>query len=655
MIFKYFCCKRCYSVKYKKKNRGSFFFEIGEVLESLNFFSFGDYKFFEFFSYKKQRKMLKSYYQRVESVVYENVIKTNALIPNDFFDVRQETTPKASTFLLYLTSGIGYAIGFAIFITLMVSESKNFITETTIQTKDISDGTYTCSMASVVSKSVTYSSTDTFNSVAAFSQINELKTDCLANLQGICENQQNYVFVPSGQATLKEFDYYPNSVFNGILYVYQSTPREAIRFDLRNGLTEVTTNPPFGGGPIASSKTDGYYYSSSERCIYSFNSKKSIGCLDPSLALNVTAGVINDDQGNVYFKYYFDSSPYADNDIVLIIQTLSGSKIVQYTFRDGAGYDDISFLRYISNNEWELFIIHEKQIRISSSNSPNTFTGEFDFDTYPDVLGVTSKGKKVIYYMEDTHTVFSLIVPSKTITKLFSIPDAGPIYDINEVLLIDEDGIFWTVRNGEEKTIIHLYLYNITTNVTIEFFPSRDGSRIGWFACNNRVTHVLPLDPNSLQSYCENNGIMWTYTMNSGLTGLLSNEQTKTIIKQEADEICPDVISSICSTVGNLPPYICTKNVYPSFSLVLSSAFANTNALLTTLFLIFGILLPKLNDWMSSEEKRKVVPELVVPDLVEVNKLDTPHDDEELHDLEGSFKSEASLNSAEFAEIISKY
>lgn len=95
-------------------------------------------------------------------------------------------------------------MGLSVFIALYVTQSKQFTTETVIEitgtfiilrnheygfvdhfihfySTDISDSTWSCSMASIVDKDVTINSSETLGVEFWLSQVNELGSECTAN------------------------------------------------------------------------------------------------------------------------------------------------------------------------------------------------------------------------------------------------------------------------------------------------------------------------------------------------------------------------------------------------------------------------------------------------------------------------------------------
>jgi hypothetical protein len=64
-----------------------------------------------------------------------------------------------------------------------------------------------------------------------------------------------------------------------------------------------------------------------------------------------------------------------------------------------------------------------------------------------------------------------------------------------------------------------------------------------------------------------------------------------------APPYCPALYGEVCSRVGDLPPYSCSRKVYPTVFTVLGTAFANATFLLSVLCFIFGLVLTRMAKW----------------------------------------------------------
>ena len=72
------------------------------------------------------------------------------LMPADFYEVKQEVTPKAPPKAMWTMAAVIYLPTFVVFLALVVQGTGDTSTQTKITTKDISDGEWDCSMISKV-------------------------------------------------------------------------------------------------------------------------------------------------------------------------------------------------------------------------------------------------------------------------------------------------------------------------------------------------------------------------------------------------------------------------------------------------------------------------------------------------------------------------
>ena len=160
-------------------------------------------------------------------------------------------------------------------------------------------------------------------------------------------------------------------------------------------------------------------------------------------------------------------------------------------------------------------------------------------------------------------------------------------------------GVLFTAWCGSSYSL-KFAAYNVSSNTTDYLTYGWQNTAAGFFQCEAETLDVLPSKTNIdnvLGSFCPNNGIVWSTTLSSPLYFFPSYAEA--YVQSPAAEQCPASLDSICTTVGALPPYICSKKIYSPFFATLSTALANTQTLLTILFLVFGFLLPKISGWFG--------------------------------------------------------
>lgn len=58
---------------------------------------------------------------------------------------------------------------------------------------------------------------------------------------------------------------------------------------------------------------------------------------------------------------------------------------------------------------------------------------------------------------------------------------------------------------------------------------------------------------------------------------------------------CPALYSPVCAEVGDLPPYQCSRKVYPTFFTKVGTAYANTSFFLSMVLFVFAYVLTRLS------------------------------------------------------------
>lgn len=57
---------------------------------------------------------------------------------------------------------------------------------------------------------------------------------------------------------------------------------------------------------------------------------------------------------------------------------------------------------------------------------------------------------------------------------------------------------------------------------------------------------------------------------------------------------CRAIYNQVCKKVANLPPYSCSKKVYPTFFTIVGTAYANTMFMLSILIFVFSLSLTRM-------------------------------------------------------------
>ena len=167
---------------------------------------------------------------------------------------------------------------------------------------------------------------------------------------------------------------------------------------------------------------------------------------------------------------------------------------------------------------------------------------------------------------------------------------SAPYYDP----VVTSTGVLFTAGCSGSYDGSNIALYNFSSNTTDYLTYGWENTHAGFFQCEAETLDVLPTDAYKMSPFCSNNGIAW-------YTGLISPlyffpSYAEAYVQSLAVEQCPVSLDTICTTIGNLPPYICSKKDYLPFFTMLSTALANAQSLLTILCFVFGLLLPRISE-----------------------------------------------------------
>ena len=146
------------------------------------------------------------------------LVKLKSIVPLQLFSVKSTSKPKADINLLVFITLVAYGIGLGTFVAIYVTQRHSYTTETSIETSDISNNEWTCSMASVVTQSITINSSEPIEAYNLMS-INELKGDCINTLYGLnpCGNISSILLSPGTTSTDYFLSFYSTSAVSSLV------------------------------------------------------------------------------------------------------------------------------------------------------------------------------------------------------------------------------------------------------------------------------------------------------------------------------------------------------------------------------------------------------------------------------------------------------
>lgn len=541
------------------------------------------------------------------------------LIPLEFYYLKSLARPKAVPNILRVFTVSVMSVGFAVFIALYITESSQFTTETSIEVSDISDSEWSCSMASVVTQSVSISSSVEFDQFYYLMNINELKDDCIAALSeadpcgvekamqfvlGTVSNPDNLYLISVAPVVgdivyftttdlkygMKPYRYDLNSgiLYPGKVYAYLNnefdvdTSACSVAMD-RNGEGFFVGYFPFADsyGIVTLMGSPVMYCYSCDSMLLTNDNFQNVYCLE---TYNVSGVLVNQ-------LYYYEYIPDEINSLTSLLymnQSLDFGIIVNiavYCTNNTVAPPDIDslYIYYlltvdsieVDDNYGGLFVYHngESKLLLSANEYEVAFlqVSSLENKVFVTVLDQSTKGELISVNADGYVKVYSEVSQNWVNSFIIVENETNVIFDVGD--------------NGE-------WLQQSLTNVS-EFSPFLAGfgnSLVGWFVCNSTLMYSN-LPTNVYSSICLENGLSWEIEFMKG-SYFATEKQFEQIAKNLAARQCnTTVYETICERVGSLPPYICTRSVYLPFFTVLGSAVANAHLLTVILFICVSVVL----------------------------------------------------------------
>jgi hypothetical protein len=601
---------------------------------------------------------------KLKSGFYNTFIKSNALLPNEFFDIRDERVLKTKNMpLVYGLTGLVYAITAAIFIALFVTQSQSYTLETTVTTYDKTNdpqetghSSYTCNMASFVTKTVALKTEGTstkFTSEVHLSAINELYPQCVADMKAAdpCSSPANFLFSPAGldQSSLGDIVLSPsmdrgsvsvsgnNQFFYGV-YRHQKAETPVDRpfsYNLLTGdiLFGEELNVDQVSKYVVVDKSGNPYFLDFIGRLVSFTPEFDV--LDESFLRTSSSDqveILNDNNYDIYYiklvsdqstktGYHHQYHRLADKYEININSTRTSPTAFAIRNQNSQNKDDINFYfdyyyydyAVPPNGPFRGFTVYNhlsKEYKDNYGAPCKAFKtgdpydiGKPQVDLAENFLYCVNEGYEIVQFDLRANKIVHWVAPEKNSYQIFSFS------------VVNNDFLLISIQNKVLNTYA-LGFYNHTAlslskNVTQSIKPRQlmdqylytgfTGSTAGFFTCKSKIMPEFTESPSLLYKVCPANGILWDLSITKAAK-LLSVAQAKTLFINDALEYCRknDVVQSVCNEVKTLPPYICTRKVYSSIFTVLSTAIANSATVLGFLLLLFGAFIGKFSDFADS-------------------------------------------------------
>jgi hypothetical protein len=599
-----------------------------------------------------QTSEMSSKISKMKSGFYNTFIKSNALLPNEFFDIRDDRVLKTKNMpLVYGLTSLIYGITAAVFIALFVTQSQSYNIETSITTKDKSNdprdpgrGSYTCSMASVVTKTVTLGTTAQFTSDIHLSAINELYPQCVADMKKAdpCSSPANFLFNADGLVQWTgDTVMSPSAGREGFVSVSGSgqffyglylNPNDFAPISRPFKYNLITGDIQFDASHateyvVTDKKGNAYFLDKSTHCLVSFTPEfKESDCS----FTNKDPVVLNDNNHDIYYitlsfntnELSFQQQYHRVEDETEI-SILSQSAATAFAIRNqnSKNKDDINFYfdYYTTSQETPQrgVTVYNHFTKISQNLITFCRVPVTDAEPYDVGKPQVDPSGNFLYCVSDNYDLiqFDLLVgeqlhilsPEKSSVQVFSFSIMNK--DLVLISLHDKDQNNYRLA-VYNQTAVHSQIHE--TNLTIirqktflkidqYLYTGFTGSHVGFFTCGSRIMPEFKESSSLLYKYCPANGIFWDMSVTKS-SKLLTKANARTGFVTDAQAYClaNSTVETACGEVKDLPPYICSRNVYLPIFTVLSTAIANSATVLGFLLLIFGAFIGKFSDFADT-------------------------------------------------------
>ena len=605
-----------------------------------------------------------------EKVTYlsseESQSSSTLLLPEEFFAIRQYVPGKAPPKVLYPLALIVYVVAMLMFLYIFWLESNSSTTETQFSAIDYSDSTWTCSMASIVSKSVDYIANEELTTSYATSydivNINGLQTSCASLLSNLdpCSMKNASVTLNSttgysiGGWMASVTPYTDGSTYIGI--IKDDSDFQVMSYNRNTGdftqvLTTFTDSSLFGPRSACTinyltSLALTYHptqllYAQMSGWIYWIPMTHSMSLihidgLDHSGPNNYfIAYITNDNHHSIYalsINSTVGASPFTYNVLRLVLKnettatysSLFSTKNIIYSFtvyhNETTNVTDVYYSACSGVYHWSkgvtTFIVDiptdygTSQDTVNNNNFVN-----IQYNPYLNQLYLTSLNYPAVVDLNSPNIVFQPI-PALLTTSLSCGAYGGNVAVFPDNILMFTCDSISSYPGSAYKSIDQLIYMDIKNyNITIIEAAYLD-SEVGWFMCDNTMLSTAPSSLASEQSVCSLNGLAWKmeYTGNVKYLPPIQAEEYFVSIAKDACN-ASQLYPAITTTLSILPPYSCTRNIPTSFISSITTAIADAQLFTTIILLILGIVLSQLPDkkpkTASSQPKQKGIHKII--------------------------------------------
>jgi len=528
-----------------------------------------------------------------------------AVMPVDFFQVKRGK-PRGSIVMVGIFTVFILLATLVTFVILAYDGSKHVSTVSEVKTEDLTgiDGWQTCTMISKVNDEYALSTNSSFILV----NVMESKVECTSSLAAASPCTSDYVqllgydssFTNSYWDNGMAIDHSsgniwgPDSLSDGSsLYVYKPSIGAAVLENMES--TSITTSP-----------TSAIDIDSTGRVVTAYYGSNGIHYYDPSsgaesfIGLSVQPIRVAIDSSDVV---WFSCQNYtlAKNWYSMIYKydpSTNSEELVASFSNYTTGRNTIIDLMSIgpSGGIWGVITIDYTLYNIfkyDTSSDETTISIVANVTIYGRPTGFTMNSGGIAWLLYASgilvryDTLSGEFVEVDTLSKP-SLNGASPYF---QGLVSDSSGALFFARDGV------LYRYNPTTE-TLEALQDYTSGVASWFVCGDETYSKLPVSDAQNLAACSLNGVKWQVSIHDG-TFFNSAELESWASTYVANKCTSEIYDAVCEVVGELPPYICTKEVKLGISSYIGVAAANAEVLYAALVFLCGLVLDIVTAYLT--------------------------------------------------------
>jgi hypothetical protein len=573
-----------------------------------------------------------------------NFLQKNAF-PSRFYKVQRK--PKASAGVMALVSSVVYFIVTCAFAGILYSQSQIRYTETTISTTDISGSSgYSCSMASIYNSAPEELDDTDPAPYYQLINVNEMKRQCMSELAAEDPCNQPYLYSPGPSSAQNKYIISASSYGdNFVSLVIQTDPPQLVysifEYNIADGSLTETVNSAIMGlsgvGPeyfsLVARQYDNITFYVTNNAVATPGYEEQVFPSYGSVEIEILM-IANDNLFNIYVVGTTGSNGYRVYKLQTTFNQSSWYANATVLSDDmiGAEYETFSsFAVFCYENRLMVFFVSGGDIyRMDIVGTSTTqkllwvpsLTSNYEYVQVSmdgsrlfaalsyeiSVSGVSTIYGGLVSLNASSNGTAPVNLPFVPAASCFMSEIASSSAIVTGFSVISGDFILGSCYLAQyDLASGGMILYDTANLSYASILVGFVGTSTGWFSCDGQLQSAFP--PNLItgtgSANCSTNGILWRATYASSMYYTAAAMHTTAL--STANRSCSQATyESICDRIGDLPPYICSRQQGQPRLTMLSTALANCSLLFLVLTVTLSTCLPKISRFLSPESTNEL-------------------------------------------------